>query len=105
MDENGCQPPCAPSPPRFRALGSRPLPYVAQPPAPPGRSGRVATPAGGSPAVLHITSHQAATCGARSSPVGDQEARSSSSVVDGSPCLSPKLSDTARVTVPDTPAY
>src|SRR5690606_40271255 len=67
--------------------------------------GSTATPDGGSPAVVHMTSHQAATWAARSSPVGDQEARSSSSVVDGSSRLSPKLSDTARVIVPDRPAY
>src|SRR5690606_42004043 len=55
---------------------------------------------GGRPAARQDMSHPAATCADRSCCCGDQDARSSSSVVTGSPSLSPNPSETARVTVP-----
>ena len=59
------------------------------------------------PAAAQSASHHAATWPSSPSPpispsgqAGDQEARSSNSVVAGSPCFAPKPSVTTRVTVP-----
>ena len=59
------------------------------------------TPAGigGSPAAVQSRSPQASTW-AVIEPTGDQDALISSSALDGSPSIPPKLSDATRVTVP-----